>query len=946
MNRVVTYNLGENFLSCITNFIEENYLKKGKAIDNLAFVFGGKRPGLFLKRELAKRFGKGFIAPKIFSMDEFVEYILAKKLSLKKISHLDGAYIIYETAKRIAPEILQKRENFSQFLPWAEEMISFFEQLDLEKVEDLALRNIGIKASIGYDVPEDVNRLLESMLNLREAYTDYLRKENLYSRGRIYSLTAKEIAEIDLSEFENIFFCGLFYLHKTELEIIKNLYLRGKAILFFQGDMEEWQSLKRVAQELSIQIKPEKNHHPSFALYIQAGFDLHSEIGLVREIIKKIEDLGNTAIVLPEPSVLIPLLSELTAFVKDYNVSLGYPLRRSALYSLFQNIFKAQQTRKEDFYYTPDYLKLINHPLVKNLSLEGEATFTRILLHKIEEIICGEESSSLGGSLFVKLSEIHNCAPIYEGAIETIKGLGISFDWYRLRKMLKEIHRIFFHSWEEFNSFQDFSFFLEEFINFMLKYSSLEKYPLNLKMAERILGIAEELQNAKFKEVHFPVGEIFNIFQQRLENEYISFSGSPLRGLQILGLLETRALNFKNVLVMDVNEAVLPKLSIYEPLIPREILINLGINRLEKEEEIQRYHFKRIISSAENVFLIYQRREDREKSRFIEELIWERQKKFKSWEVISIPQASFKISVLPKKTEIKKNNDILEYLKRMEYSSSSLNTYLHCPLRFYYQYVLGLQEREDVFDGPEGQDIGRFIHELLAETFSRFIGKKFFIDEKFEEYFLKVLEKRFAEEFRNRRKADAFLIEEVVKFRMEHFLREEAERGVEEIICLEKTFKGKIEFCGSNFRFQAIVDRLDRLSDGTFLILDYKTGGGEIKPQSGEKIMSLGFERKALKKTIKSFQLPLYIYLLNSKKEYKRERLNAGLYYLRDLSRKPGISLLLNDEEMEDKEKIMQIYRKAIGSLLNEILNPKIPFQADEDDVYQCQSCPFSALCR
>ncbi|MCM8794160.1 MAG: PD-(D/E)XK nuclease family protein, partial [Candidatus Omnitrophica bacterium] len=866
----------------------------------------------------------------------FVEYLFAKRLNFRKISLLDGAYILYELAKRITPEILQKRENFSRFLPWAEEIIFFFEQLDLEEIENVALKSLELKAGIGYDVPEEVNRLLVNILKLREAYSDYLERRNLYSRGRIYFLAAKQIAEIELSEFEEIFFCGLFYLHKSEIEIIKNIYLQGKATLFFQGNMEEWPSLKRVAQEIAMDIKPEKDYSSDFTLSIQAGVDLHSEVCLVREIIKGIDDLDDTVIILPEASALIPLISEITAWVKDYNVSLGYPLRRSALYSLFQKIFKAQETREEGFYYTPDYLKLISHPLVKNLSLEKDATFTRILVHNIEEALRGEKNSPLGGSLFVKLADIENCALIYDGALETMRGMGVSFDWYRLRKMLKEIHQIFFRFWEEINNFQEFSLFLEKFMDFILRYGFLDLYPLNLKMAERIFLLIEEFKNAEFREMPFTPEEIFAIFQERLERELVSFSGSPLKGLQILGLLETRSLSFKNVLVMDVNEAVLPKLSVYEPLIPREILISLGINRLEKEEEIQRYHFKRIISSAKNVFLIYQRREDREKSRFIEELIWEKQKKLKSWEVISIPQAYFKTCVLPKKAEVEKNGDILGYLKEMEYSASSLNTYLHCPLKFYYQYVLGLEERGDVFDEPEGQDIGRFIHELLAETFSCFVGREVFIDDKFREYFFKVLEKRFNETFQNRMKSDAFLMEEVIRFRMEHFLNNEANREIKEIVCLEKTFKGKIKFADFNFRFQAIVDRMDKLSDGTFLIIDYKTGASDIMPQQKEKIEAQGFERKMLKKTIKSFQLPLYLYIVNNDKKYKGEEINAGFYYLRDLPRREGISLLLSKKELEDKEEIMQIYLKAIESLLGEILNPGIPFQADEEDTYQC----------
>jgi len=945
MDRVYTYSLKENFILKISDFIEENYLKKDKEISKLAFVFGGKRPGLFLKRELAKRIGKGFIPPQIFSMDEFVEYLFAKKRNLKYIPNLDGAYIVYELTKKLAPEILRKREKFYQFLPWAEEIIYFFEQLDLEMVAEISLKNIELKADLGYDVPSEVNKLLENILKLRNSYLEYLEKLDLYSRGRVYFLTANSIEEIDISEFEGIFFCCLFYLHKSEIEIIKSLYRRGKAILFFQGDIEDWHSLKRLAQELSISIRPEKEENISFNLSIQAGFDLHSEACLVREIIKKIKDLDNTAIVLPEPRTLIPLLSEISAFVKEYNVSLGYPLKRSALYSLFQRIFKVQETKKEELYYTPEYLLLLSHPLVKNLSIEKDPAITRILIHKIEEILRGEKPSSLGGSLFVRLSDIENCAEIYKYAKETIKEMGLSFDWYRLRKMLKKIHELFFKSWEKFNNFLDFSLFLEEFIDFLLKYSFLDKYPLNLNMAQRISELVEEFKNLRFKEVYFPQEEIFEIFQKRLENEFISFSGSPLKGLQILGLLETRALNFKNVLIVDLNEAILPNLKIYEPLIPREIMISLGINRLEKEEEIQRYYFKRIISSAENVFLIYQNREDKERSRFVEEIVWDRQKKSNRL-YFPIPEASFKICVLPKKKEIKKDAEILDYLKEIEYSSSSINTYLNCPLKFYYQYVLRLEEKEDIFDEPEGQDIGRFIHEFLQETFSCFIGKKVSIDKKFREYFFLVLEKRFSEEFRNRMRSDAFLLEEVIRFRMEKFLENETKRKVKEIICLEKNFKGKINFKGINLKFQAIVDRIDRLSDDSLLILDYKTGGREIMPQSVEKIEKEGLKRESLKKTLKSFQLPLYLYLVGDKKKYKKEKINAGLYFLRDLSKNQGISLLIKEEEFEIKEKIMKVYEEALKSILNEIFDPTVPFKADDEDPYQCKNCSFTYLCR
>ena len=139
--------------------------------------------------------------------------------------------------------------------------------------------------------------------------------------------------------------------------------------------------------------------------------------------------------------------------------------------------------------------------------------------------------------------------------------------------------------------------------------------------------IGDELKDCAFAEEIFEPRDLFKILDERLSSQMVAFSGSPLRGLQVLGLFETRALNFKNVIVVDVNEGLLPSLNIYEPLIPREVMIKLNLDRLELEEEIQRYGFMRLISAAQNVHLIYQQNSDRTRSRFLEELIWEQEER-------------------------------------------------------------------------------------------------------------------------------------------------------------------------------------------------------------------------------------------------------------------------------------------------------------------------------
>ncbi len=944
MERVITYNLSEDIIQNLAGIIEDEYLKPGKDISKLVFVFGGKRPALFLRKELSRRIKKSFFPPRFFSIDEFVEYSLSKKESFTRISDLDACFTIYNLAREMAADILKGRQSFAVFLPWAREILSFIDQLDMEDIKIESLRAIQENASIGYDVPESINDLLKSIISIRQAYQTALKGKKSYPRGLIYLLASRHIKDIAFPEFQQIFFCGFFYLHKTEQEIIKSIYDRAKARLVFQGGQNEWSVLDKLSKRLSLIILPEREKKPEYNISVQAGFDVHSESCLAREALKGVKNLCNTVIVLPEPDNIITLLSEISGFAGDFNVSMGYPLKRSSLYALFESIFKAQITQKNDKYYTQDYLKVLANPLVKNLKVFSNPALTRILVHKIEEIILGMEETPLGGSLFLKLREIEDFRQLYDLAMMAMKKMDIEVSRNELKEAVAKLHELFFTLWENPGSFYGFSLSLSRFLKFLVEKSFLKNYPLNLKIAEKIFSIQEELNAASFRNESFLKEDIFRVFTNKLDSEMVSFSGSPLKGLQVLGLFETRSLNFENVIVMDVNEAVLPNLKIYEPLIPREVMITLGLNRLEKEEEIQRYQFRRLISGAKNVCLIYQERVDKEKSRFIEELIWEKQRQLNSFDVLSVLRAGFKVKVLPKKLEIKKDSNITAFLRQYDYSASSINTYLHCPLRFYYRYVLGLREKENLLEEPEGADIGTFIHELLAQEFARFTGKKPCIDKGFKEKFLSALDKKFADEFEKKMKSDAFLIKEILNVRMRGFLDNEKERDVYRILCLEKAFRAKVELSSGKFNFKAVIDRIDQLRDSSFLIIDYKTGNTDILPETdAQKLELSGFDRENLKNTVKSFQLPLYYYLIANNKTYKDTDINACLYSIKDLQ----LGMFFGKKEQsENRNDIMAVYLKALDSLLCDILNPDMPFKADDQDQRQCQNCPFFYLCR
>lgn len=946
MNDVITWPLSEHLIQRLAGMLETEYISKGKDLSRLAFVFGGKRPGMFLKKELARRIKGPYFSPRFFAIDEFVDCVLAQSGDYARINDLEACYLMYRLVKKETPGILRKRQSFAEFLPWSREILKFIEQLDLEDIDEEKIRSIQLNAEIGYDVPADINQLLSNILDLRTAYHARLKKDKTISRGLAY-LLASRIERPGLDQFDTVFFCNFFYLTRTEEALIEHVRQSGKAVLIFQGG-REWPVLDKLAKRSGWPIERFDPAGPDFQLSIHAGFDLHSQVCLVRDLVKTLSAKEQNVIVLPDARSLIPLVSEVSSHVSEFNVSLGYPLKRSPLYSLFECVSRAQQTRRDGQYYAKDYLRAISHPLVKNLRLaNNDPAVTRILVHKVEEIITGLEETELGGSLFVGLERIEGMRQVYDLALTKTKHMEVQVSFDDLKLVLKELHRYLFHHWEKVTTFAGFSDSLEDLLQVLLEKSFLSQYPLNIKIIERLMDIRDEFSQASFSDEPFSREELFKVFHNKLENDMVNFSGSPLKGLQILGLLETRSLNFKNVVVMDTNEGSLPSLKITQPLIPREIMVRLGLDQLEQEEEIQRYQFRRLISSANKVHLVYEEGSRNERSRFIEELLWEREKAQGKLDVLDIAQAEFRVDMHVRQVAIRKKPEEIEFLRNLTYSASSVNTYLQCPLQFYYQYCLGLKEKDDLLDEPEAADIGTFIHNLLEDSYKGFLGRKPVIDKRFEKDFFELLDERFSQKLEKRMKSDSFLLKEIIDVRMKDFLANERRRPVLQVLGLEQKFTGTLELGGQPFNFQARVDRIDRLNDGTVLVIDYKTGDiSHNIPRNGINFDGVQFSREWIRDNIRSFQLPLYLYFLD--RRFKGERTNASLYDIREPdTRDFGLTSLLKTEaDFADKDRLMIEYMNALEFVLKEIIDPAVDFVPDSCNEHVCKYCPFGALCK
>lgn len=907
----------ESFMDHLIVYVKKNYLDQGRDLSRLAIVFGGKRPALFVRRGLAQCQQKSFYPPRFFTIDEFVATVLQKKFTCQSMDDLDHCYLLYQLAQEVAPEVLKGRESFAQFLPWTREILSFIDQLDLEVVSNDRLTHVEENAQIGYAVPNDINRLLQSIVKLRQAYHAALEKKQVFSRGWQYHQAAAVIGEVAFEEFDQILFANFFYFNRSEAVLVKHLFKQDKATVMFQGDQKYWPVLTRMSKLLEQPIQEDlsggKYQAPQIQLY--AAFDAHAQIGLLQEVLKNIprEALAKTVIVLPNADQIIPLLSVITQTVKEFNISMGYPLKRSSLVTLLSLLFKAQLSRKGGQYYAKDYLKVLQHPFIKNLRLDGQAIATRVLVHRVEEILTGQQSTSISGSLFFDLKALEDLPVWLEKEAESVV-------------MLQRLHQLLFVDWQGIQTFECFADILSALLDTLIEHSFLENYPLNINIATKMLSILESIRVLSFKEEIFAQEELFRIFESKISHEIVAFVGSPLKGLQILGLQETRSLNFENVIMLDVNEGVLPSLRIYEPLIPREVMVGLNLDRLEMEEEIQRYQFMRLIASARQVHLIYQEGKDKERSRFIEALIWEEQKKENTLNVLPVTRPSYQVKITRSVRRVKKTAAMIETLVRHTFSASSVNLYLRNPMDFYYRYVLGLREREDLLDEPQARQIGTFVHVLLEELFTPFVGTCPVIDQEFRQRAANLFEVQFANSFGRSMKSDAFLLRSVMVERLNRFLDHEQtaeDRQIEKILYLEQRFDDVIPLSAGDVRFGYVVDRIDLMPDGTIMILDYKTGSADVMPRAIEKIQHMTLSRESIFESVKSFQIPLYYYYLD--KKYPDQPINAALYSLRTME----AHRFIDKRMLTDRPIILKAFNRTLDFIMAEILDPAVDFIDD-----------------
>jgi len=906
-------------------------------------IFPGKRPSHFLRKTLAEKEKSSFIPPSIFSMDEFIDHIHDESMGTagRKIEPIDAISILYEI-HTASPEHLGKNSFLTpdRFFPVGMKIYNDLEELYIEGIPSKKVKEIDIIA--GEKIPEPTARRLQSLSYFYETFYRRIEEGHFSTRSSRYRAVSAKIDHLNLDRFKTVIFAGFFALTESEKEIFKSLMKRENTLLIFH----EGEEIKRKLSDLGIMAQRRSTTtEPEIRCYKSP--DTHGQILGVSTLLKnrmdKKERIGeNTVIVLPSPETLLPLFHQALSLFDpgDYNVSLGYPLQRTPLFGFFNNLMEVVTSMDGDRLYAPYYLEFILHPYTKNIYFQGRADITRVLFHAIEEALTEKRTKK-----FLSLQELEGDEGIINSIKEKVLKVEPGITLKMMREHLESIHANTIRKMLSFKNVGDFAKKLKEVIEYIYKNSTARLHPFFYPYSESFVTQLDLLSKSLMKDIQFQdVGSYFALFKKYIMSSYTPFAGTPLRGVQVLGFLETRNLKFEKVVFLDANEGILPDTAREDSFLPFKARQMMGLPTYQDREEIMSYYFDTLISGAREAHLFYIENDEKERSRFVEKLLWERQKREgKRDDKSYVKTIQYSINLEKENPHpIHKSKEMIKFLKEYPFSATSLNTYLYCPLQFYYEYVLGLREREVVSEEFEKEEIGSFVHQVLHDYFKGKIGSILSEKDMNLREFEKVIQKQFEEKYGKDPAGEMYLLRNQIERHLRDFIRNYQLPKIREFQTEILGLEQRIDVVRDSFRLGARLDRIERRGE-RIVIIDYKTS-------ANKSYLTINYNKLDLKnrdswiEAIGSLQLPIYLITYSTLSGEKPGNIDCMFLLLGKARIDADIEVPLFKDEAEFKENFENLTR-IILSLLREVVDPETPFMPTIDQKNSCGRCAYGYIC-
>jgi ATP-dependent helicase/nuclease subunit B len=975
VNKVLVIPLRANFLKqlaeeiCARHYTADDPL----ALAQVTIVLPHRRGIVYLRDYLINLIQAGrrrpFLVPRIVAIEDMVAEaaIQLEDSPRRLLAPPDQAWIIFGVVRESAA-YGRMADTWDRFFPWGVRLAALLEEID---------REMASPQDIPYpeDVPADAIALLEGLGQIYTAFDRQLVTQGLTTAGKRLRLLAEGIERAQFNKGP-IYLAGFYALTNAEERIFRHLYAHGAQILW-HADPDDLPPLyQRWRDDWGLEIEKKGKDTPAVPqLHYYEAYDLHAELLQMQEHIPEgIQRPDQCALVLPDPSALIPALYSLPRRM-PVNISLGYPLERTALSALLEQLMRLQEGRDEEgAYYHQDYLTLIRHPYLRRLPTptgkEG-----RICLHFLEEKIRHY------GKPFLTREELVEVLVISEDEERDRRFLATeALDLPEVQGFVRGLHRQLLVPWEEVETSRGVAAALRGLVRFLFspfagREDALYDHPLDNEFIYTLEGsVIPSLEDALFAEHPMDPRLLFSLLREVIHMARTPFEGHPLVGLQVLGLLETRLLSFDKVMVIDVNEDIIPAHEEVNPLLPEPLKGVLGLKGREREEAIVRYHFERLISSAKEAHLLWQASSmpgsgglegKRVRSRFVEGLLWEEEKKGGCLLDDTVVKAPLKISgrSLHREAGLEKRGSDCRHIKnflgewslRHGLSASLLNTYLLCPLKFYYQYLLGLKPAVAVAEDTDAAALGEIIHESLEAYFAPYRRRHYRkAADTDAERLISIFRDHFTRSpmYRCLAPEKRFFLEYVAAYRLTSYLSQMPEATF--IETLEHEYRLQLPLWPNQLSFYGKVDRIDK-REGHRIILDYKTGRVEsfgkgdferyILPFAIPKEPSYG-GLKAVKGVIKDLQLPLYCLLVAAGSPEALGSIRAAYVELGRSGMESYFIPLERSNRLRDAtiSWFSHFFPALLAFLIDHMVNAPCFFPATEEDV--CRFCEYEAVCR
>jgi CRISPR/Cas system-associated exonuclease Cas4 (RecB family) len=923
--------------------VSEKLVGINKDYSSNLVIFPGKRPSHFLRKILADRERSSFIPPLILSMDEFIEHVHDESLGFgrRKLEAIDAISILYNIHVA-SPEHLG-RKNFltpDTFFPVGMKLYNDLEELHIEGIPSKKVREIDSIA--GENIPEPTAKGLQSLSHFYERFYRKIEEEHFSTRSSRYRAVSENIDRLNLDRFRKVILAGFFALTESEKIIFRSLIKRENTLFIFQ----QGEGIKKKLTDLGIMAqRGVEANEPEIHCYKSP--DSHGQILGVSTLLKKWIDQKerideNMVIVLPTSEILIPLFHQALNLLDPdhFNISLGYPLQRTPLFSFFNNLMEVVSTMDGDRLYIPYYLEFILHPYTKNIYFQGRADITRIIFHAIEETLTEKRTQK-----FLSLSELENDEAIVESIKEKVLKVEPNITLKVVREHLETIHTHTIRRMLSFEDVGDFARKLREVVEYIYQNSTARLHPFFYPYSESFSTQLGNLSKSLMKEIRFQeIGSYFTLFKKYITTSYVPFTGTPLRGVQVLGFLETRNLKFENVLFLDTNEGILPNTAREDSFLPFKARQLLGLPTYLDREEMIFYTFDTLIRGAREAHLFYIENAEKERSRFVEKFLWERQKREgKKNDKEYVRTIQYLVSLRDKNPRpINKSMEIIRLLKEYFFNATSLNTYLCCPLRFYYEYVLELREREALSEEFEKEEIGSFVHLVLSNYFKGKIGSILTEKDLDLRKFEKVIHQHFEEAFGRDPAGEIYLLRHQVERHLKDFLKNYQIPKTKELQTRILALEQRIDVLKDSFKLGARLDRVEKRGERT-VIIDYKTSANKNYLTIHYHHLDLN-NRNSWSEAIPTIQLPFYLLTYSTLTGEKPEEIDCMFLLLGKTRVDTEIEVSLFKNENEFKENFENL-TQIIFSLLREIVNPNQPFLPTIDPKKNCSRCAYGYIC-